>query len=89
MVIDFKSPVNIAQIMCLPRGDGNGIYPENKYELFYHDLNGWQSLGRKTATTCYLEYDNVPKGALLWLRNHTTGVEERIFTYQNHKIKFW
>ncbi|WP_152616167.1 MULTISPECIES: hypothetical protein [Sanguibacteroides] len=87
--IRFDSPVEIAKIICLPRSDGNGIYPENEYELFYHDLNGWQSLGRKTATDYYLEYDNIPKDALLWLRNRTTGIEERIFTYQDQKIKFW
>ena len=33
--------------------------------------------------------DNVPSNALYWLRNWTTGVEERIFTYYNNIQLFW
>ena len=89
IVIDFNIPLHVSQVICLPRSDGNGIYPGNDYELFYHDLNGWQSLGRRIATNYFLEYNNVPQGALLWLHNHTTGIEERIFTYEKGKIRFW
>lgn len=38
----------------------------------------WISLGRKLAVDNKLHYDDVPKGALLWLKNHTQGKEERI-----------
>ena len=89
LIIDFNTPVNISKIVCLPQSDGNGIYPENEYELFYHDSKGWQSLGRQIPEDYYLKYDNVPRGALLWLHNHTTGIEERIFTYKKGKIRFW
>ena len=87
--VDFSKPVNLSKIICLPRSDGNGIYPDNEYELFYHDLKGWKSLGRQTATGFEIEYDNVPQGALYWLHNHTTGIEERIFTVTNGIIRFW
>ncbi len=30
-----------------------------------------------------------PKGALLWLKNHTQGKEERIFTYEDGKQVWW
>ena len=89
IVVDFAQPVTISRIACVPRGDGNGIYPDNVYELFYYGESGWVSLGRKVADNYHIEYDNVPTGALYWLRNHTTGVEERIFTYENGSVRFW
>ena len=76
--------------MLLPRSDGNGIYPGDDYELFYHDLDGWRSLGRRIATDYFLDYDNLPAGALYWLHNHTRGVEERPFTITlSGDIRFW
>ena len=33
----------------------------------------------------FIEYDKVPKNALLWLRNLDGGVQERIFVYQEDK----
>ena len=27
--VDFSKPVNLSKIICLPRSDGNGIYPDN------------------------------------------------------------
>lgn len=89
IIIDFGKPVEISKIVCIPRTDGNGIYPDNEYELLYYDLNGWCSLGQKIATDYSIDYDNVPSGALYWLRNLTTGVEERIFTHENGEIRFW
>ena len=89
-IVDFKQPVTISKIIALPRSDGNGIYPGEEYELFYHSLEGWQSLGRHVATDYYLDYDNVPQSALYWLHNRTKGVEERIFTVTNEgEIRFW
>ena len=89
VVVDFNTPTHVSKIICLPQSDGNSIYPGNVYELFYHDLKGWRSLGRQTSTDYFLKYDNVPQGALLWLHNHTTGIEERIFTHEKGKIRFW
>lgn len=89
IIVDFNVPVKISKIICLPVSDGNGIYPKNEYELFYHDSEGWQSLGRQIPDNYYIEYNNVPRGALLWLHNHTTGIEERIFTYEKGEIRFW
>ena len=88
--VDFGRPVAVSRVVLLPRGDGNGIYPGDEYELFYHDLDGWQSLGRRTATDYFLDYDNLPAGALYWLHNHTRGVEERPFTITpSGDIRFW
>lgn len=88
-IIDLGTPRHISKMICIPRNDGNGIYPGNKYELFYYDKNGWQSLGTQIASDYQLNYKNVPSGALYWLRNLTTGIEERIFTIKNGIIRFW
>ena len=90
VTVDFGRPVAVSRVVVLPRGDGNGIYPGDDYELFYHDLDGWQSLGRCVATDYFLDYDNLPAGALYWLHNHTRGVEERPFTITpSGDIRFW
>lgn len=79
---------NIVKIKFNPRTDTNYIIPGNIYELFYW-RNGWQSLGKKTAKDYYLNYDNVPENALLWLYCHSGGREERPFTYDNGKQIWW
>lgn len=87
--VDFGRPVNISRIEYVPRNDKNGIYPGMQYELFYFDTDGWVSMGVKTSTGDSITYDGVPEGALLWLRNHTEGKEERIFTYENGRQVWW
>lgn len=88
--MDFGQAVSIAKIRYLSRNDANGVYPGNDYELRYYDFpEGWVSLGIKTATGLELEYNQVPSGALYWLRNLTTGEEERIFTWEKGKARFW
>jgi len=36
-----------------------------------------------------VQSENCPTNALLWLRNHTRGKEERIFTYEEGRQEFW
>lgn len=86
--LDFGKEVNIDKIMYAPRTDGNDIIPGEEYELFYWDKK-WVSMGRKTADKFYLEYSEVPGNILLLLHNHTKGVEERIFTYENNEQIWW
>ena len=89
-IIEFVRPESVARVVCLPRSDGNGIYPENRYELFYYTQEGWKSLGSKIATDYFMDYENVPTGCLYWLRNWTTGQEERVFTVdEDGEIHFW
>ena len=90
VTVDFGRPVAVSRVVLLPRSDGNGIYPGDEYELFYHGLDGWRNLGRRVATDYFLDYDNLPAGALYWLHNHTRGVEERPFTITpSGDIRFW
>jgi len=78
--LDLGRPKLITSVGYSPRNDQNNIEKGMEYELFYWDRN-WKSLGRMTATTDVLVYKNAPVGALLLLRNHTAGKEERIFLY--------
>lgn len=83
----FDSPQSIAYLEFCPRNDDNEMTPGDEYELFYWD-DGWESLGVQVATGYELVYENVPQGALLWLRNLTKGHEERPFTYENN-VQIW
>ena len=81
--LDFGRMVDVSKVCYLPRNDDNFIREGQEYELYYWD-SGWHSLGRKVGSRREqkLEYDNVPFNALLLLRNHTKGKEERIFVYE-------
>lgn len=57
--------------------------------MLYYAADGWQSLGRKRAGDYFVEYGAVPAGELYWLRNRTRGVEERVFTVQDGRVRFW
>jgi hypothetical protein len=75
----------LSKIVFAPQNDGNCIVPGYLYELFYWTNNSWKSMGEKQATAPYLQYDNLPTKTLFWLKCHTKGIEERIFTYENGK----
>ena len=89
--LDLGQSEKIEKIRYLFRNDDNSIRTGDIYELFYFSPTGWVSCGVKQGQEQeqLLLYDNVPKNALLWLRNHTRGREERIFTYENGKQVFW
>jgi hypothetical protein len=87
--LDFGKPVNIDRILYMPRTDGNIVTYGDEYELKYWDKTGWISLGRKVADNVHITFDNCPSNALFLLHNHTRGVEERIFTYENGKQVWW
>ena len=86
--LDFGKPATIDKIKYLIRNDLNTIEPGDIYELFYFN-NNWFSLGRIIAENTFIEYTNVPKNALLVLRNISKGKDERIFTYENGKQVWW
>ncbi len=83
--LDLGTPQAIAKIVYTPRNRDNYIRPGDTYELFYAHDRGWQSLGIRQAKSDSLLYDNVPVGSLLYVRNHTRGVDERIFMYKEGK----
>lgn len=86
--IDLGDTISLDKLRVFPRSDTNFIIPGNEYELFYWD-DDWVSMGRKTADDYQLHYDNVPPNAVYWLRCHSGGKEERIFTYEDEKQLWW
>lgn len=80
--VDLEIPRKIKKIIYAPRNRDNYVRPENKYELFYWNVKKgrWVSLGQQETHSDVLTY-RVPEGALLYLKNHTSGRDERIFEY--------
>ena len=88
--LELAQPVVIDRIRYLIRNDDNGIRRGHEYELFYMKEGAWVSLGKQTAKEDdRLLYDNLPLGALFWLRDYTRGVEERIFEIDKDKQVIW
>lgn len=85
---DMRKPAKIGAIGYAPRNDDNAVVAADRYELFYWK-DKWVSLGEKIANSDSLVYNNVPKNALLWLRNLSKGHEERPFTYEGGKQTWW
>ncbi|QTE23534.1 hypothetical protein [Polaribacter cellanae] len=86
--LELGESTKITHIGFCPRNDKNNINVGMTYELLFWDKE-WKSLGQKKATSNKISYSNIPQGALLWLRNHTEGIEERIFTIENNKVIWW
>ena len=80
--LDFGRPEEIGSVEFCPRTDDNDISPGDEYELLFWN-DGWESLGIRTADDYELTFENVPSGALLWLRDITRGREERPFLYKD------
>ncbi|MDE6534052.1 MAG: hypothetical protein K2M27_11050 [Muribaculaceae bacterium] len=80
--VDLGKHYKITGVSYSPRNRDNYIREGDKYELFYWDINTnqWKSLGKKIAYADEIIYD-IPMGALLFLKNHTQGIDERVFEY--------
>lgn len=86
--LNFGKPCKVSKATYTPRNDVNFIYKGDVYELFYWGEGKWNSVGRQTAMSDSLVY-SAPQNALLFLKNHSTGVDERIFEYWNNQQRFW
>lgn len=79
----------ITRVQFYPRSDTNYILIGDTYELCYWQDNHWVSIGKQTATSHELTFNNVPQGELYILHNLSRGTEERPFTYENNKQIWW
>lgn len=70
----------VTKIAFSPSTDLNFVEQGHLYELLWFDKE-WHLVGRVYSKGDCLEFDNVPKGALLLLKDRSGGVEERIFEY--------
>lgn len=86
--LDLGSPHIIRKVVYTPRNHVNFIYKGDIYELFYWDNVQWVTVGKQRAETDSLIY-SVPQNALLYLKNHSHGKDERIFEYKDGKQIFW
>jgi hypothetical protein len=86
---DLGSPKRITKIKYCPRSDTNFILEGDTYELCYWENGEWVPVGQKVAKDQFIEYDDIPSGALYVLHNLTKGKEERIFTYNNGEQIWW
>lgn len=87
--LELEKATVISQIRYIIRNDDNGIRRGHEYELFYMSNGQWLSLGKQVATRDdEIMYENVPQGALYWLRDYTKGREERIFEVKDN-IVIW
>ena len=86
--LDLGAPQRIEKIVFTPRNRDNFIRTDDEYELFYCHDGEWISAGRVRPHSDSLLY-KVPEGALLYLKDHTRGKDERIFEYKNGKQQFW
>jgi hypothetical protein len=60
----------------------------SEYEFFYWD-DGWQSLGKQTASGGPLHFENIPSNGLYWLTEDGTDKEERIFSIEDGNQVWW
>lgn len=79
--LDLGRKIRIDRIVYTPRNRDNFVRPGDDYELFYCDRD-WKSGGKIKSASDSLVFRNIPENALLFLRNYTRGVDERIFVYE-------
>lgn len=90
--LKLDKKATVGKIIYTARNQDNFINVGDIYELFYDRKGEWISTGKIEAESDSLVY-NIPKGALLYLKNHTQGNDERIFEYNerfyNIEQIFW
>ncbi len=79
-----NTPETVSKIVFSPSTDLNFVEKNHLYELYYFDTD-WHMIKRVYSNGDRLTFDNVPKGALLLLKDKTNGTEERIFEYNGNK----
>lgn len=79
---DFQKPVAVSRISYIRRGDGNSVQPGLQYSLCFWNGKEWQLIGSKQAEDVYVDFDRVPRHALLSIKC-SEGEEQRIFTYDS------
>jgi hypothetical protein len=86
--LDLGTDKKIAAIHYSPRLANTGIYEGYEYELFCWTDNGWESIGKKTATGQIIEF-NAPRNALLYLGNNTAKKKGKVFFILNDNIFYY
>lgn len=85
----FETDVVIKSVRIIPRSDDNDVCPGNEYELLMWNGREWLSLGNQIAKGNTLQYENIPKRCILWLKNHTRGWAERPFIISDDGVEWY
>ncbi len=84
-----NNATKITRIAFVPHGDDNNIASNDKYRLYYWN-DAWEPIAIETANKDNtVTFKNVPKNALLLIKDIAGGIEERIFRYKNGRQEFW
>lgn len=87
--LDLGARKAVGRIAYSPRHRDNFVRSGDTYELFVCEGGEWKSAGTQVAQSDSLLYHDIPLDAFLLLKNHTRGVDERIFEYKDGRQKFW
>ena len=87
ITLELPNKQRIAGVRIAPLNANNGIIIGDCYQLLYWD-KGWQELEIQDASKNYLEFKDVPKQKMYWLKNLTQGREEYPFIMRNGKQLF-
>ena len=83
VIFDFVYPVTLGKVIYYRRGDGNDVFPGDRYELYYNTGRSWELHETMTAVDSYVEFHDVPRYALLYIKCLNRGRQHRIFTHCN------
>lgn len=83
--LDLGERKHIGKIVYTPRNRDNFVRKGDLYELWVCREGKWRPFARQTATSDSLLFKDVPKHALLLLRDLSRGEAERLFEYKDGK----
>ncbi len=86
---DFGQPVEMEALRFMPRNDDNHITPGHTYQLCYYADGRERIFGTVKAQADRLTFSGVPSGALYILHDLTAGTEERVFTIEDGKPRWY
>lgn len=87
--LDLGEKKAIGKIVYTPRNRDNFVRKGDLYELLVCHGGEWKSAGTQTAQSDSLLFRNIPKHALLLLRDLSRGEAERLFEYKDGVQKYW
>lgn len=89
IVLQLDQDTVVEAVGIIPRNNDNFVWPDHFYSLMYFKSpdDGWVETTRVLASDRTIQMD-VPKGALLWLRDLTKGIEEACFIWKDGKQIF-
>lgn len=87
---DMNRPETITSVIYYRRGDGNCVFPGEEYELYFWNTGGWTLWDNVVAESCWVVSDNVPSGALLYIKDISSGDQNGVFLWdESGKCPRW